>query len=104
MCISLICAPQEDQWLELTRATCAVLRRLEDRKRDARKRARRLCARLPPREAIGYVAMAAGISAEDVRDLMSPNVERRFGQASMAARFIERLLTTAAASPSAASA
>ena len=48
--------------------------------------------------------MAAGISAEDVRDLMSPNVERRFGQASMAARFIERLLTTAAASPSAASA
>jgi putative transposase len=32
------------------------------------------------REAMGYVATTAGITAEDVRDLMVATIERRFGQ------------------------
>ena len=43
------------------------------------------------REAIGYVATSAGISAEDVRDLMVLSVEHRFGQAVNLAEPIELL-------------
>ena len=42
-------------------------------------------------EAIGYVATSAGISAEDVRDLMVLSVEHRFGQAVNLAEPIELL-------------
>ena len=43
------------------------------------------------REAMGYVATTAGISAEDVRDLMVTSVEHRFGQVNRLPRPIEWL-------------
>ena len=43
------------------------------------------------REAMGYVATTAGISAEDVRDLMVASVEHRFGQVNRLPRPIEWL-------------
>ena len=43
------------------------------------------------REAMGYVATTAGISAEDVRDLMVASVEHRFGQVNRLPQPIEWL-------------
>jgi putative transposase len=43
------------------------------------------------REAMGYVATTAGISAEDVRDLMVASVEHRFGQVNQLPKAIEWL-------------
>ena len=43
------------------------------------------------REAMGYVATTAGISAEDVRDLMVTSIEHRFGQVNRLPRPIEWL-------------
>ena len=43
------------------------------------------------REAMGFVATTAGISAEDVRDLMTATVEHRFGRVNRLPRTIEWL-------------